>query len=39
MKIFCCYNVIDFDLLSENQKQNLLNGHKRVMRAETCQAK
>jgi hypothetical protein len=36
MKIFCCYNVIDFDLLTENQKQDLLNGHKRVMRAETC---
>ncbi len=39
LKIFCCYNVIDFDLLTENQKQDLLNGHKRVMRAETCQAK
>jgi DcmR-like sensory protein len=39
MKIFCCYNVIDFDLLSENQKQDLLNGHKRVMRAETYQTK
>ncbi|MDQ3961986.1 MAG: hypothetical protein M3230_05835, partial [Thermoproteota archaeon] len=31
MKIFCCYNVIDFDLLTANQKQDLLNGHKRVM--------
>jgi hypothetical protein len=35
MKIFCCYTVIDFDLLTENQKQDLLNGHKRVMRAGT----
>ena len=35
MKIFCCYTVIDFDLLAENQKQDLLNGHKRVLRAET----
>jgi hypothetical protein len=35
MKVFCCYAVIDFDLLAENQKQDLLNGHKRVMRAET----
>jgi hypothetical protein len=35
MKIFCWYTVIDFDLLAENQKQDLLNGHKRVLRAET----
>jgi hypothetical protein len=35
MKIFCCYTVIDFDLLAENQKHDLLNGHKRVLRAET----
>jgi hypothetical protein len=35
MKIFCCYTVIDFNLLAENQKQDLLNGHKRVLRAET----
>src|SRR5215212_10278424 len=35
MKIFCCYTVTDFNLLAENQKQDLLNGHKRVMRAET----
>jgi hypothetical protein len=39
MKIFCCYNVIDFDILNKNQKQDLLNGHKRVMRAETYQTK
>jgi hypothetical protein len=36
IKVFCCYTVIDFDLLAENQKQDLLNGHKRVIRAETC---
>src|SRR5919112_2141968 len=35
MKIFCCYPVTDFNLLAENQKQELLNGHKRVLRAET----
>jgi hypothetical protein len=34
MKLFCCYAVIDFDLLDENQKQDLLNGHKRVLQAE-----
>ena len=34
IKIFCCYAEIDFELLPEDLKQDLLNGHNRVMRAE-----
>src|SRR5215211_7502478 len=30
MKIFCYYNITDFDLLTENQKQELLNNHSRI---------
>ena len=30
MKIFCYYNVTDFERLTENQKQELLNNHSRT---------
>ena len=30
MKIFCCYNITDFERLTENQKQGLLNNHSRT---------
>jgi hypothetical protein len=30
MKIFCYYNIADFERLTENQKQRLLNNHSRT---------
>ena len=30
MKIFCYYNIADFERLTENQKQGLLNNHSRT---------
>jgi hypothetical protein len=30
MKIFCYYNITDFERLTENQKQGLLNSHSRT---------
>jgi hypothetical protein len=30
MKIFCYYNITDFERLTENQKQGLLNNHSRT---------
>lgn len=30
MKIFCYYNITDFERLTENQKQELLNNHSRI---------
>jgi len=30
MKIFCYYNITDFERLTENQKQALLNNHSRT---------
>jgi hypothetical protein len=30
MKIFCYYNIIDFERLTENQKQELINNHSRT---------
>lgn len=31
MKIFCCYNVSDLKLLADNQKQDLLTHHNRII--------
>jgi len=31
MKIFCCYNIIDFKVLDENEKQDLLEHHNRII--------
>jgi hypothetical protein len=31
MKIFCCYNISDLNLLTDNQKQDLLGHHYRVI--------
>jgi hypothetical protein len=31
MKIFCYYNIADFERLTENQKQRLLNNHSRTL--------
>ena len=30
MKIFCYYNITDFERLTKNQKQGLLNNHSRT---------
>lgn len=32
MKVFCYYNITDFERLTENQKQELLNNHSRAWR-------
>jgi hypothetical protein len=31
MKIFCYYNITDFERLTENQKQGLLNDHSKTL--------
>jgi hypothetical protein len=31
MKIFCCYNIVDIKVLAENQKQDLVNHHNRII--------
>src|SRR5919106_6036755 len=31
MKLFCYYNITDFERLTENQKQELLNNHSRTL--------
>jgi hypothetical protein len=31
MKIFCSYNIIDFNVLDENEKQDLLEHHNRII--------
>jgi hypothetical protein len=31
MKVFCCYNISDLNLLTDNQKQDLLNRHNKII--------
>jgi hypothetical protein len=35
VKIFCCYNIADLRQLTENQKQDLLNHHNKVISTES----